>query len=73
LRDTLELFIRSPLRFGLLIAALGGLDTSAVNMTEGLVIEKEWLQRFGMVLLPAVWTAVSAVARRVAARSRGIS
>jgi len=63
LRDTLELFIRSPLRFGLLIAALGWLDTSAVNMTEGLVIEKQWVQRFGMVLLPAVWTAVSAVAR----------
>jgi hypothetical protein len=62
LRDTAELFIRSPLRFGLLIAALGWLDTSAVNMT-GLVIEKQWVQRFGMVLLPVVWTAVSAVAR----------
>ena len=63
LRATLDLFIRSPLRFGLLIAALGWLDTSAVNMTKGLVIEKQWVLRFGMVLLPVVWTAVSAVAR----------
>jgi hypothetical protein len=63
LRDTFELFVRSPLRFGLLIAVLGWLDTSVVMATEGLVIEKQWVQRFGMVLLPVVWTAVSAVAR----------
>lgn len=63
LRDTLDLFVRSPLRFGLLIAALGSLDASAVNVTEGLVIDREWIQRFGMVLLPLVWTVVSAVAR----------
>jgi hypothetical protein len=63
LRDTLVLFVRSPLRFGLLIAALGLLDTSAVRATEGLVIEQEWVQRLGMILLPAVWTVVSAVAR----------
>jgi len=63
LRATFDLFVRSPLRFGLLIAALGWLDTSAVKVTAGVVIEKQWVDRVGMVLLPVVWTAVSAVAR----------
>jgi hypothetical protein len=61
--ETLGLFVRSPLRFGLLVAVLGWLDTSAVNVTEGLVIDRLWADRFGMVLLPVVWTVVSAIAR----------
>lgn len=63
LRATLELLVRSPVRFGMLIAVLGSLDTSAVKITEGLVIEQLWVDRFGMVLLPVVWTVVAAVAR----------
>ena len=63
LRDTLVLFVRSPLRFGQLIAALGWLDTFVVKVTGGLVIDERWIERLGMLLLPVVWTVVSAVAR----------
>jgi hypothetical protein len=40
LRAALALLIRSPFRFGILIAVLGCLDTSAVNLANGYVIER---------------------------------
>lgn len=63
LRATLALFLRSPLRFGLLIALLGCLDTSAVNFANGYFVEKIWVDRLGIVALPILWVLVSAVAR----------
>jgi hypothetical protein len=63
LRLTLQLFVRSPLRFGILIAFLGWLDTSALKVADGYVVSKIWADRTGTLLLPVLWTIVSAVAR----------
>ncbi len=63
LQATLALVVRSPVRFGLLIALLGWLDTSAMNVAKGHVVEKVWADRIGIVTLPLLWALVSAVAR----------
>jgi Kef-type K+ transport system membrane component KefB len=63
LRTTLLLLLRSPFRFGLLIALLGCLDTSAVNLAKGYVVQKLCVDRLGNVMLPLLWVLVSAVAR----------
>ncbi len=63
LRATLALLLRSPIRFGLLIALLGWVDISAVNFAAGHVVEKIWVDRLGIVTLPFIWVLVSAVAR----------
>jgi hypothetical protein len=63
LRAALLLLLRSPFRFGLLIALLGCLDTAAVNFAEGYVIQEVWVDRLGIVALPLLWVLVSAVAR----------
>ncbi len=60
---TLKLFVRSPVRFGIPIALLGWLDTSAVKLAEGAAVEKQWVDRVGMLLLPILWIFVSAIAR----------
>jgi hypothetical protein len=63
LRLTLQLFARSPVRFGILIALLGWIDTSALKLTDGYVVPKIWVDRIGTLLLPVLWMIVSAVAR----------
>lgn len=63
LRATLALFLRSPFRFGILIALLGCLDTSAVNFAKQYFVEKVWVDRLGIVALPLLWLLVGAVAR----------
>src|ERR1700733_2242542 len=63
LRTTLQLFVRSPIRFSILVALLGWLDASTVKITDGFVIPKIWIQRAGMLLLPLLFTVISAVAR----------
>ncbi len=55
--------MRSPIRFGILIALLGCLDTTAVNLAQGYVVEKIWADRLGTLALPFLWVLVSAVAR----------
>jgi hypothetical protein len=63
LRMSWQLFIRSPIRFGILIAALGWGDTSAVNFSPGFIIPKIWTERLGMLLLPALFAIICGVAR----------
>ena len=63
LRMSWQLLARSPIRFGLLIALLGWIDTSAVNLAYGHVIPKLWVSRLGMMLLPALFALISAAAR----------
>lgn len=63
LRTSLQLFVRSPIRFSILIALLGWLDASTVKITDGFVIPKIWIQRLGMLLLPLLFAFISAVAR----------
>jgi hypothetical protein len=63
LRKTFELFLRSPVRFSIAIAFLGCLDTSVINLAQGYAIQKVWIDRLGMFVLPVLWIVVSAVAR----------
>jgi hypothetical protein len=63
LRMSFALFLRSPVRFSLVIALLGWLDTSAVNLAAGYAVQKIWVDRLGMLVLPALWLLISAVAR----------
>ncbi len=59
----MALFLRSPIRFGILIALLGSLDTTAVHLAQGYVVEKIWVDRLGTLALPLLWVLVSALAR----------
>ena len=59
LLTTFALFARSPIRFGIVIALLGWLDTSAIRLAEGYVVEKPWIDRVGMVVLPVLWIFIS--------------
>jgi hypothetical protein len=63
LRMSWQLLVRSPVRFGILVALLGWVDTSAVNLSYGFVIPRIWVDRLGMLLLPALFATVCAVAR----------
>ncbi len=60
---TWQLFLRSPIRFSILIALLGWADASTVKITDGFVIPKIWIMRLGMLLLPLLFAFISAVAR----------
>ena len=63
LRMALELFIRSPLLLGSAIALLGWVDTSAVTLAGGYEVAQVWVDRLGLILLPALWVLVAALAR----------
>lgn len=63
LRMTGELFLRSPVRFCVIIALLGGLDDCALNMAQGYAIPRTWVDRLGIAVLPILWSVVGAVAR----------
>jgi hypothetical protein len=63
LRMTWQLFLRSPIRFGILIALFGWVDYSAVKVADGLVFPRIWVTRSGMLLLPLLWVVVGAVAK----------
>ena len=60
---TCGLLVRSPVRFCLVIALLGGLDEFALHLAQGYAIRKIWIDRLGIVLLPFLWIAVGAIAR----------
>ena len=63
LRMALELFIRSPWLLGSAIALLGWVDTSAVKLAGGYAVAQVWVDRLGLILLPALWVLVAALAR----------
>jgi hypothetical protein len=63
LRMTLQLVVRSPVRFAIMIALLAWLDTSALQWVQGVAIPRQWIERLGMVGLPFIWAAVAAIAR----------
>jgi hypothetical protein len=63
LTAALTLFLRSPVRFGLLIVFLATLDSAVVSYAQGYSIERKWLEGVGAIALPLVWVIVSAVAR----------
>jgi hypothetical protein len=63
LRMTCELFVRSPLRFGAVIALLGELDHAAVALAQASEFQRVWTDRLGTVVLPFLWILTSALAR----------
>jgi hypothetical protein len=63
LRSSFELVLRSPARFGVLIALLISLDSFAVNLAGAHHIEKMWVDTLGAFVLPLVLILVAAVAR----------
>lgn len=63
LRMSWQLLVRSPVRFGVVVALLGAVDTCAVNLAYGFVIPRLWVERLGMLLLPALFAIVCGVAR----------
>ncbi len=63
LRSSLELVLRSPGRFGLLIALLDSLDSFAVNLARDHHFKKMWVDTLGAFVLPLVLILVAAVAR----------
>ncbi len=63
LKMSWQLLARSPVRFGLLVALLGWVDTTAVNLSYGHVIPRIWIARLGMMLLPVLFALISAAAR----------
>ncbi len=63
LRATGGLFLRSPLRFGFVIALLGWLDTAINSALQDFRVQELWVDRVGLVILPLVWLLVCALAR----------
>lgn len=63
LRMALELFVRAPMRFGILIALLGGVDHAAVALAQGVGIQRTWADRLGTLMVPLLWVLTSAIAR----------
>jgi hypothetical protein len=63
LRMTLQLILRSPIRFGIAILLLGCLDTSAVRLLSGYSIPRNWMARLGIFVLPFAWVFMAALAR----------
>lgn len=65
----LRLMLQSPLRFGMLIALLAFIDTSAAKYLQGIALPQALFEWTGLACLPVVWTLVSVLAR--AAERRG--
>ena len=63
LRTSLDLIVRSPVQFGLVIVLLVCLDNAVVQLASGYRIEKLWTYSFGSLLLGFVWVFVAALAR----------
>jgi hypothetical protein len=69
LRSALQLMLRSPRQFGILIALLAFIDTSAAKHLQGFAVPKALFEWTGLACLPLVWTLVCVLAR--AAENRG--
>jgi hypothetical protein len=63
LRMTLQLVVRCPARFSIAIFLLGCLDASAVRLLSGITVDRVWMVRLGMLMLPLVWVFIAAIAR----------
>jgi hypothetical protein len=63
LKTALQLVVRCPLRFGLLVALLAWLDSSVQSLADGVVIRKLWVNWAALLVLPLLYTFVSAIAR----------
>ena len=62
IRTTLQLMLRSPVRFSVAILLLGCMDTFVLHLLPN-KIPGPWTRRLGMFLLPLAWVVIAAVAR----------
>lgn len=62
LRMTLQLMLRSPIRFSIAILLLGCLDAFVLHLLPR-AIPWPWTRRIGMFLLPLSWVVIAAIAR----------
>jgi|HubBroStandDraft_5_1064220.scaffolds.fasta_scaffold11183_4 hypothetical protein len=63
LKMALQLLVRCPLRFGVIVAALAWLDSSVEGLADGMSIRKMWVDWAALLLLPLLYTFVGAIAR----------
>jgi hypothetical protein len=72
-RAALQLFVRSPLRFGVLIATLAWLDVNFLAVFHGSRVPDALMKWLGLMTLPLVWAVASALARGADDRSQTLS
>lgn len=70
MRTTLELIVRSPLQFGLVVVLLICLDNAVVEFASGYRVEKLWANALGSLLLGFIWVFIAALARGADEASR---
>jgi hypothetical protein len=63
LKAALQLIVRCPVRFGVIVALLAWLDSSVQRLTSGLMVKQLWIDWTALLLLPLLYAFVSAVAR----------
>jgi hypothetical protein len=63
LKLALQLVVRCPVRFGVIVAALAWLDSLIQGLTDGLIVQKMWVDRTALLALPLLYALVSAIAR----------
>jgi hypothetical protein len=62
IRTTLQLMLRSPVRFSVVILLLGCMDALVLHLLPN-KIPGPWTRRLGMFLLPLAWVVIAALAR----------
>jgi hypothetical protein len=62
IRTTLQLMLRSPVRFSVMILLLGCMDALVLHLLPN-KIPGPWTRRLGMFLLPLAWIVIAALAR----------
>jgi hypothetical protein len=62
IRTTLQLMLRSPVRFSVAILLLGCLDAFVLHLLPN-KIPGPWTRRLGMFVLPLAWVVIAALAR----------
>jgi hypothetical protein len=70
MRTSLELIVRSPVQFGLIVVLLMCLDNGVVELASGYRIEKLWANALGSLLLGFIWVFIAALARGADETSR---
>ena len=70
MRSSLQLIVRSPVQFGLVVVLLICLDNAVVKLAGGYRVPKLWANGFGSLLLGFTWVFIAALARGADESSR---
>jgi hypothetical protein len=63
LKAALQLVVRCPVRFGVIVGLLAWLDSSVQTLIFGMAVKQVWVDWTTLLLLPLLYAFVSAVAR----------